>query len=198
MKQGKHAKGNEPNMKKKLFAFIAGVAACCALVASGTLAYFNAEEKAHNVITSGGVEIALSEWADMDKTQPFEDVDGVMPGASVIKVVEVKNTGETSAWIRIGVSKAVDLATGEQGDEALVSMNFNTEHWAQGEDGCWYYNQVLAAGQLTEPLFTAVSFAVDMGNEYQDSKAIVDVTAQAVQSDNNSDSALTATGWPEA
>ena len=37
-----------------------------------------------------------------------------------------------------------------------------------------------------------------MGNEYQNAEATVDVTAQAVQTANNGDSALTAKGWPKA
>ena len=182
MKHGKHAKGTEPHMDKKLFAFVSAAAICCALVVGGTLAYFNAEEKVHNVITSGGVDIALNEWADLDKT----------------KVVEVENIGESPAWIRVDAGKAVSLSGGAEGDASVVSMDFNTEFWTQGEDGYWYYNQALQAGQLTEPLFTQVYFAAHMGNEYQGSEAVVDICVQAVQSDNNSDSALTATGWPQA
>ena len=46
-------------MKKKLLVISVAVA-CLAIAAAGTAAYFTAEEKAHNVITTGGVEIQLS------------------------------------------------------------------------------------------------------------------------------------------
>lgn len=198
MKQGKHAK-KEFGMNKRILSFVAAAAACCALVAGGTLAYFNAEEKAHNVITSGGVDIELNEWADLDKTRPFEDVDGVTPGASVVKVAEVENTGSAPAWVRVRADRSVLLADGSQGDASVVGLNFDAEHWTQGEGGWWYYGEALPAGAATEALFTHVSFGgPSMGNAYQGSQAMVDVYVQAVQSDNNSDSALTAAGWPEA
>ena len=37
-----------------------------------------------------------------------------------------------------------------------------------------------------------------MGNEYMNARLTIKVNAQAVQSRNNTDSALTAAGWPEA
>ena len=59
------------------------LAICLATLAAGTIAYFNSEGKAHNVITTGGVEIAVQEWADEERTKPFEDVTGVMPETTV-------------------------------------------------------------------------------------------------------------------
>ena len=35
-----------------------------------------------------------------------------------------------------------------------------------------------------------------MGNEYQNAKAMIDITAIAVQSANNGETVLEATGWP--
>ena len=48
----------------------------------------------------------------------------------------------------------------------------------------------------TVPLFTAVTFAAEMGNEYQNAAAHVKVIAYAVQSANNGDSPQAAKGWP--
>ena len=92
-------------MKRKIL-ILSVLAICIATLAAGTLAYYNAETTAHNVITTGGVEIAVQEWADKDKTQPFEDLMGVMPDATVTKIAEVKNTGASDAWIRVRVDKA--------------------------------------------------------------------------------------------
>ena len=50
-------------MKRKLLIFSV-LAICVAILAAGTIAFFNAEGKAHNVITTGGVGIAVQEWAD--------------------------------------------------------------------------------------------------------------------------------------
>ena len=43
-----------------------------------------------------------------------------------------------------------------------------------------------------------MTFSTEMGNEYQNVKVKIDLDAQAVQSRNNGESALEATGWPES
>lgn len=65
-------------MKRRAL-ILSALALLAALFAAGTIAYFTAEGQAHNVITTGGVDIAVQEWADEDKTQPFQDPTGVMP-----------------------------------------------------------------------------------------------------------------------
>ena len=77
-------------MKRK-FLILSVLALCFSLFAAETIAYFTADSKAHNVITTGGVQIAVQEWADEERTKPFEDVTGVMPETTVTKIVEIKN-----------------------------------------------------------------------------------------------------------
>lgn len=207
-KTGKHERENGPNVKKRILA-IAAAAMCCALLAGGTLAYFTAEERAHNVITSGGVDIDLLEWADVECTEPFPEggVFGVMPGTSVTKVVKVENVGQAAAWVRVEVGTEAAFASASQGagspvcqDDILI--DFNEDFWMEGSDGCWYYRFELEPGDVTEPLFTQVAFNAGMGNAYQNCTVTVSVSAQAVQSANNpiGDSALgvpSVKGWPE-
>lgn len=50
-------------MKRKILLFSI-LTICVATLAAGSLAYFTAEDTAHNVITSGGIDIDLLEWAD--------------------------------------------------------------------------------------------------------------------------------------
>lgn len=185
-------------MKKKLL-ILSVLVICIATLAGGTIAYFTSEYTAHNVITTGGVEIELLEWADEDKKTPFEDLDGVMPGTTVTKIVEVKNTGSAPAWVRVSVEKSITLANGNQADStSFVEVNINDKDWTNGNDGYYYYNEKLDAGETTKPLFTSVTFNAGMGNEYQNSTATVDVYAQAVQSANNGTDVFSATGWPGA
>ena len=207
MENAKHAAQERP-IARRLVAFVTAVAACVALAAGGTLAYFSAEETAHNVITTGGVDIELVEkvYAGVDGQgnavyDDFEDVSGVTPGQTVSKIVTVKNIGETDAWVRVEVAKAIDLAAGREGavDLALVEIECDTAHWVDGGDGYWYYASKLAPGASTEPLFEAVRFLTTMDNLYQGSTVTVDVYAQAVQYKNNADDTddvLKASGWP--
>ena len=83
-------------MKRKIL-LVSALVICMAVSITGTLAYYQAETQAHNVITTGSVDIRLQEWADEEKTVPFKDPDGIMPGTSVTKIAEVKNTDRLKA-----------------------------------------------------------------------------------------------------
>ena len=186
-------------MKKKIL-FLTAVLVCLSIAMTGTLAYFTADDVAHNVITTGKVNIALQEWADEDQTVPFENLEGVMPGNEITKIAIVKNTGTAPAWIRVKIDIAV---TKQIGNEVLtlpsdkVTVNIDTKSWKLGTDGYYYYQKALDKGAKTEPIFTSVLFDKGMGNEYQDSTASVDVLVQAVQTAHNGDSAENASGWPQ-
>lgn len=186
-------------MKKKTVT-LALIVALLAICAIGTTAFFTDRGKATNVITTGGVKIDLLETAVKDgELAPFEDVEGVMPGVEVSKIVEVKNIGESDAYIRISVEKAITLAENREGevDLSLVKLDINTADWTE-QDGYYYYNSALKPGETTKPLFTVVTFDEAMGNLYQQSTATVTVNAEATQVANNGTSALTAAGWPQA
>jgi len=189
-------------MKKKLF-LSAVLTICAAIAATGTLAYFTAEDTAHNVITSGYVDIELEEWSELPSEDgdgvPFEDVAGVMPGAEISKIVTVKNIGDADAYIRVKADLDVILADNVIGTPnlSLVHIDYNTHDWTE-KDGYWYYNSVLSPDEITPPLFTTVKFDESMGNMYQNSIAYVDVSAQAVQVANNGDTVMDANGWPGA
>lgn len=187
-------------MKQKIL-FLAAVVVCLSLLSYGTLAFYTAEDTAHNVITTGGVAIEIQEWADENQTPfPENGVTNVMPGKEVTKIVEVKNTGAAEAWVRVKVEKNIELDDNINGeiDLNLVTLNADTEKWALSDDGYYYYTERLAPGEVSEPLFTSVSFDAKMGNLYQNSKAIVDVKAYAVQTANNGATVWDAELWPEA
>ena len=176
-------------MKKKILT-IAGLLVCLSVSIAGSMAYFTAEEKVHNVITTGEIGIELVEWGNEERTEPFPEdgVDGVMPGTKVTKIVEVKNTGSNAAWVRVKVDKAIDLSGTEDDAKAdlnLITIDFNTEYWIDGKDGYYYYKKALDKNAVTEPLFRTVTFAGEMDNLYQNAEASVDVQAYAVQTANN-------------
>ena len=185
-------------MKKWKIVALCTVLACLSIVASGTLAYFTAQETAHNVITSGGVDIQLHEFSERGNEElvPWQDVDGVMPGAEISKIVTVENTGASDAWVRIKVDKTVILASGDKGNPEVMKLDIKDAFWTE-QDGYYYYNDPLAPGDTTPPLFTTVTFDPKMGNDYQGSTAHIDVQADAVQVANNGETVLDALGWPK-
>ena len=183
-------------MNRKLL-ILSVLAICIATLAAGTLAYFTSEGKAHNVITTGGVKIAVQEWADENKQTPFENLEGIMPGMTVTKIAEIKNTGASDAWVRVKVEKSIKLKGEGTPDTGLVELALNTADWTE-KDGYYYYTKALKPGEVTVPVFTSVTFNATMGNEYQNATATVNVFAQAVQNANNGDTVMDAKGWPKA
>lgn len=181
-------------MKRKIL-ILSVLVICLAMIAAGSLAYYTADTKAHNVITTGSVAIELNEWANEERTEKFENQTGVMPGKDVTKIVEVKNVGTGSAWVCVEMFVDVYAENGKQLPTEPVKLDINDTDWTY-QDGYYYYNKPLAPGATTEPLFTTVSFDEQMGNEYQNAKAMIDITAIAVQSANNGETVLEATGWP--
>ena len=164
----------------------------------GTLAFFTDEEKADNIITSGNIDIQLNEWTgEVDgegNKIHFENVTGVMPGMTVPKIVEVENIGENEAYVRISAEKVVTLAQEGKADLDLITMDFDLENWTY-QDGFYYYNEALQPGEVTEPLFTGVTFDAAMGNLYQGCEVKIEVNADAVQVANNGETVLEAAGW---
>ena len=192
-------------MKKRIL-LLASLAICVATIATGTLAYFNAEDKAHNVITSGNVDIELVETTDQLDADgnpiPFENLTGIMPGMEVSKIVQVKNTGEGEAYVRVKVETVINMATGSNAVPGYepISIKFATgtdkTEWTE-KDGYFYYNSPIKPGELTEELFTEVIFDELMGNEYQNCEVEINVIAHATQVAHNGDHAVDAAGWPE-
>lgn len=194
-------------MKKKLMV-LALAAICAATIASGSLAYFTASERAHNTIISGNVDIEIVEKMKVDgsnelKDFPIEDgIDGIMPGTSVSKIVRVKNSGSAKAWIRVKIDMSI---LKDKKEEMPLTLKDGTkvisfqvlDGWIDGKDGYFYYEDPVSSDTLTDPIFESVEFHKATGNDYQSCQANVKVYAQAVQVDNNGKSVLEAKGWPE-
>ncbi len=192
-------------MKRKIF-LMSLLVICTAILASSTIAYFTAEETAHNVITTGYIDITLvEEMEQSDGTKvPFPDtpIGGAMPGTSVSKMVSVDNTGDNTAWIRLGVKVRITAADGrtelpiQLGDGTpAVSYTVDWTKWTM-KDGWYYYNESVAPDASTALLFDRVHFSPAIGNAYQGCTVSVDVTAQATQTANNGDTVMDAAGWP--
>lgn len=180
--------------RKQKILLIASMLICAAILASGTLAYFTAEETAYNVITTGAMEMKLVEETTGGKPWPKDGVSGVTPGMQVDKIPYVTNEGTVDFYTRARVSVKVIGENKQELSDQYVSMNYNTADWTE-RDGYYYFNGAVKPGEKTSPLFTVVTFDKLMGNEYMNARVEVNVEVEAVQSRNNGTDALTATGW---
>lgn len=197
-------------MKRKIF-LLAIVVICLATAVSGTIAYFTSEDTAHNVITSGGVEIKVVEKTLNEGNVlvdfPKEGIKNVMPGKAISKIVQVKNTGNAEAWIRIKVESEMKNPAGDKLPLVLANgksiMSYSVlDGWSLGDDGFYYYEKPVSINEFTDELFKEVKFEPLMGNEYQNCTANIIINAQAVQTANNpipeDGSVKDIKGWPSS
>lgn len=192
-------KTNRKNQWRKYMLSLGLLIIGLAVLATGTYAYFTAEETAYNVVTTGFLHMDLVEETTGGEPWPEEGITGVMPGTNVDKVVYVENLGSVPFYARVAMENIIIPAEGVEAELSFehITLDLNTEQW-QEQDGYYYYYRALEPGEKTEPLFTKVSFAPAMGNEYQNATVEVYVLAQAVQSANNGSDPLTALGWSES
>lgn len=191
--------------KMKWLAIAATAVMLAALTVSGSLAYFTARDTARNVITTGSIRIRLVEHTVDENGSivafPEEGLSGLYPGATASKIVQVKNTGRGEAWIRVRVEPSVLDADGKALSATLDSgepaLTFEPLTGWTYREGCYYYNEPVPAGELTDPLMEEILFSPRIGNDYQGCTVNILVFAQAVQTAHNGMSALEAQGWPE-
>ena len=90
-------------MKKRTIVVLALLVCILLIPMAGSLAFFTQAETAHNVITSGNVDIAIHEYSRNEAGEkiPFTDPEGVMPGEKIHKIIEIENTGSGPAWVRV-------------------------------------------------------------------------------------------------
>lgn len=180
-------------MKKKILV-LALTAVFLSLTALGSAAYFTAEGRATNVITTGKVDMALNEMQQVPGTDgelveedyPEDTITGVMPGRKISKIPYVVGLEDTQPfYTRVWVEITIALADGTQPEtNEYITLNYDKENWVKGEDGWWYYQGIIGDGDR-KALFTEVAFDPTMPNDYQNCTVEIDVSAQATQVKNN-------------
>lgn len=190
-------------MRLKTKTRIAVVAAVALLLTVwGSVAYYVTIETAHNVVSTGGVDIALFELTnEQDENgdpKYFSDIRNAAPGETYSKIPYVENLDTGSAWIRSALKVTVTTSDGtvyEIDDwSTILTIDIDEENWTLN-GGYYYYDAALAAGEKTEPMFSSVTIRNDLPAEYLSSTITLKIDAEAVQSANNGSSACDATGW---
>ena len=93
-----------------------------------------------NTFTIGSIETEIEE-------DPPAVVD-----SEISKQPKIKNTGENDALVRARVTVSPQSII----DEFGIKLEMNTTDWTEGEDGYWYYNDLLKPNDTTKPLFASV------------------------------------------
>ena len=212
MEQNMQANGQKGRSIKKSFVTTLVVLLVAIVSFSAqTYAYFvDSTTSEDNRIASGtlGVELIQVQESGEQVEHPIAPVR-ILPGTSIKREVSVRNTGTLPVYLRIKIEKSILESENEipSGWEDLITCNFKVDDESTPEvseglwvyrDGYYYYMIDVVSGAITAPLFDTVSISAVMGNEFENSKIGIRVICQAVQSGSNSDSPLTAWGWPDA
>ncbi len=190
-------------MKKKILA-IALAVVLVAVAGYSTLAYFTSEDTAKNVITADTLEIQINEYQNGQRVAEGDNgititANNAVPGDVIPKAVYVQNLPEnTPAWIRVKVmTSVVSPNAAAELDDSYILLDYDTTgKWVKSGDWYYYTDIVYAPNETGVPLFTNVTFDLDMPNAYQGATVTIELQAQAVQAYNNGATYDLAAGWP--
>lgn len=196
-------------MRKKQIISISCLILLVAIIGYQTVAYFTAESKTTNVVSTGYVEMELYEEIKADGVNwefiPTDEVMSIMPGDVVEQKAYITNTGSEDFYARVFAEVTVVGADGEALSGDVVSLNIDTENWVLDDDGWYRYTDIVPVGETTEePLFTEVTFGTDMDNSYIGCTITIVVGSQSVQSEYNTydtsigETVLDVDGFPES
>ena len=195
-------------MKKKLIAVTAAVCALAVLVIGSTFAFFTSKDSASNTFTMGDLKIKVTETQNPENGKTGEiDPDGksikytdALPGDTFSKEPVITNEGKATAWIRVKVEVTSDQLDDEHiaGLEGSIVAEMENNGWVDGGDGYVYYTvKALKAGESITA-FKTVYIPAEWGNEVAGASFKIEISAQAVQSDNNGADAEGYGNWENA
>lgn len=154
------------------------------LVAVGTtIAYiFTETEPVENTFNPSKVSCAVVE-------NGYEPVSGEIQNISDIKSnVQIKNTGDTDAYIRVAVvvnwmdEAGTKVWATKPVEGTDYSITYATDSgWLKGADGFWYYTSPVAVDDITEVLISDCHL-LDMATIPEGFYLSVEIVASALQS----------------
>lgn len=130
--------------KRKNLMFLAAVALLLTAVVGGTLAYvFTNTNAVTNTFQPSKVTTAV-----VENGSTAENTSNIVTTGTSKTNVQIKNTGDTDAYIRVAVVVNWMSADGskvwatkpEVGTDYTITYEEGTD-WVQGDDGYWYYTK---------------------------------------------------------
>ena len=142
MKRRYHGSRVSKTNRPKHFAGLLALVLILVCTVGGTVAYLVTHtDPVVNTFTPGEVSCQVEE--------KFE-------GNNVKTEAVVKNTGNVPAYIRVAVvANTIDGEGNITGMKTLPGNWLNTENWAEGDDGFYYYKGVVQPNAVTNDLLNA-------------------------------------------
>lgn len=163
---------------KKLISMVVAIALVAVIGVGATLAYFTDKEETTNVITMGHVDIDLDEPNyEGDDNNEVKDIE---PGQKITKDPTITVAeGSQDAYVRATIAYG-NLTDAQIAD---LAIEINDGWYFNEEDGYYYFNAKLAAGE-SATLFDKVVIPETWGNDEADLSFTITVNAEAIQADN--------------
>lgn len=189
------------NKTKSIIAIISIIAV---IGVAGIIAYFTDTATVTNHATMGIVDIDLKEYMidENGNKVEWQDKTNIVPGEVISKIPEINCvSGAVDCYIRAKVEiycKDENLQTSTQ-MLTLDNLNVNEGDWYYCEtDGYFYYKTILTDKSDPVVLFTEVTIPATLNNTWSLEEFSIDVTAEAIQSQNFTPdfSANTTAPWP--
>lgn len=169
-------------MKKKIILTIATVLLLTVAVGT-TVAYLvTSTNPVVNTFNPSHVTTAVVENSGTPVT-----ADNVDTGTSKDNV-QIKNTGDTEAYIRAAVVVTWKNSNGNVYGKTPLStdytISFNSDAWIQGSDGYWYHKAPVAADTLTSVLIISATqnVAGPVGSDGTTYNLSIEIVASGIQS----------------
>ena len=160
-------------MKKKVVTLCLVLALAAIAIAGGTIAYFNDTDKADNVFTAGGVKVQLIEQQvneagtaleTFKQDQVLLPIVGSAQGEKddfgqpvaenyIDKIVTVKNTGKSDAYVRayFAIPSALDDGFEESFNASMNILHFNFGNKIVNGEVVTTYNKEWLWGSVAKP-----------------------------------------------
>ena len=179
--------------KSKKLISLAAVALLLTAVVGGTLAYIFTDTKpVINTFQPSKVTTAV-----IENGSSSENTSNIVYTGGMKKNVQIKNTGDTDAYIRVAVVVNWASADGSRvwavkpaASEYTIDWAFDDAEeptaWDDGSDGYYYYNKSVAPGKLTEILINEAKLndgvTAPVGTDGTQYYLSIEIVASGIQS----------------
>ncbi|MCL2014335.1 MAG: hypothetical protein FWG69_05035 [Oscillospiraceae bacterium] len=158
------------------------------LLAGSTYSWFTQSDEAVNILKTQDLRFSF------ETAEEFTPPQTVETGQNVMKVVNVKNTGDIPGFVRVLVFAEIISDDGTV-LEAIPGVTFkfedlnvtdwtlgSTKMWADGGDGYYYYLNILDTDKTTvQSLFNGVTLMLNSEPEYNDARMKIEIKTEAAE-----------------
>lgn len=171
-------------MEQKRGALAASGILLCILLAETVFAYWEQMRDTVNVLTMACCKAEIVE--------KYREPSSVEPAGTVEKQVNVRNSGTADILVRVSVKKMFgsnvdgNFREDKSLDGEMIEIQFHSKYWQKGDDGWFYYKEVLKAGESTrEPLMDSYRLSQRAGNAYKGKEGHIVISMEAIQADES-------------